>query len=73
VLKEYLPILKSDINTVTVGTTVTVFISDCHRGIPKWIGENQAGTLHFFDIWHIACFISKAMLKLSKENGYHNI
>ena len=44
----------------SVGITVTVFISDRHRGIAKWIRGSQAGTLHFFDIWHIARSISKA-------------
>ena len=57
----------------SVGITVAVFISDRHRGIAKWIRESQAETLHFFDIWHIARSIGKAMLKLSKENGCHKI
>ena len=50
-----------------------MFIPDHHRAIAKWIRETQAGTSRFFEIWHIACSIGKAMLKLSKENGCHKI
>ena len=38
----------------SVGLRISVFISDRHRGIAKWIRENQAGCAHFYDIWHIA-------------------
>ena len=31
----------------TMVTVFTVFISDHHRGIAKWIRESQAGTSHF--------------------------
>lgn len=57
----------------SVGTSVTLFISDRHRGIATWIRESQARTAHFFDIWHIARSITKAMLKLSKGSGCDKI
>ena len=37
--------------------------------ISKWIRECQPWCAHFFDIWHIARSIGKAMIKLSKEKG----
>ena len=44
-----------------------------HRGIAKWIRECQAGGAHYFDIWHVARSISKATIKLGKENGCEKI
>ena len=57
----------------SVGIPINVFVSDRHRGIAKWIRENQPSTAHFFDIWHMARSISKAMLKISKEHGCEKI
>ena len=57
----------------SVGLSISVFISDRHRGIAKWIRECQPGCEHFFDIWHIARSIGKAMIKLAKEKGCEKI
>ncbi|XP_067029941.1 uncharacterized protein [Acropora muricata] len=57
----------------SVGLSISVFISDRHRGIAKWIRECQPSCAHFFDIWHIARSIGKAMIKLSKEKGCEKI
>lgn len=57
----------------SAGVAVKVFISDRHRGIAKWIRECQAGCAHYFDIWHVARSISKAMIKLGKEKGCEKI
>ena len=57
----------------SVGLSISVFISDRHRGIAKWIRESQPRCAHFFDIWHIARSIGKAMIKLSKEKGCEKI
>lgn len=48
---------------------ITVFISDRHRGIAKWIRTSCSGTTHYFDIWHVARSITKKLLKASKEKG----
>jgi len=55
------------------GLAITVFISDRHLGIAKWIRECQPRTCHFYDIWHVARSISKNMLKASKEKGFEII
>ena len=57
----------------SVGLRIRVFISDRHRGIAKWIRESQTSCSHYFDIWHIAQSIGKAMLKLGKEKGCERI
>ena len=57
----------------SVGLKIAVFISDRHRGIAKWIRENQVECAHFFDIWHIARSITKKMIKLGKEKGCERI
>ncbi|XP_068704429.1 uncharacterized protein [Montipora foliosa] len=57
----------------SAGLAVKVFISDRHRGIAKWIRECQAGCAHYFDIWHVARSISKAMINLGKEKGCEKI
>ncbi|XP_015749236.1 PREDICTED: uncharacterized protein LOC107329014 isoform X2 [Acropora digitifera] len=57
----------------SAGVAVKVFISDRHRGIAKWIRECQAACPHYFDIWHVARPISKAMIKLGKEKGWEKI
>ena len=57
----------------SVGLSISVFISDHHRGIAKWIRECQPGCAHFFYIWHIARSIVKAMIKLAKEKGCKKI
>ena len=51
------------------GLAISIFISDRHRGIAKWIREMQKNTLHFFDIWHVARSVSKQLSKMSKEHG----
>ena len=49
------------------------FMSDQHYGIAKWIKECQVDCLHFFDVWHIAFWIIKAILEMGKENGCERI
>lgn len=56
-----------------LGLVISVFISDRHRGIAKWIRETHLATKHFYDIWHVARSITKRMLKASKEKGYEVI
>ena len=51
------------------GISIPVFISDRHRGIAKWIRENQPLTVHFYDLWHVARTICKKVLMASKEKG----
>ena len=58
---------------ISVGLKIAVFVSDRHRGIAKWIRECQPNTAHYFDIWHVAQSIGKAMLKLSKQKGCERI
>ena len=55
------------------GLSIITFVSDRHRSIAKWIRENQPGTSHFFDIWHVARSICKKMLQVSKEGGCEKI
>lgn len=52
-----------------LGLVITVFISDQHRGIGKWIREVCPQTTHFYDIWHVARSLTKKLLKASKEKG----
>jgi len=52
-----------------IGLGVSIFVSDRHRSIAKWIRECCPGTKHFYDIWHIARSITKVLLKASKEKG----
>ena len=52
-----------------LGLKVSVFISDRHTGIAKWINDSCKETKHFFDIWHVARSITKKLLKASKEKG----
>lgn len=37
-----------------LGLNISVFVSDRHRGIAKWIRETCTNTSHFYDIWHVA-------------------
>ena len=57
----------------SAGVAIKVFISDRHRGIARWIRECQVGCSDFFDVWHVARSISKAMLQLGKEKGCERI
>jgi hypothetical protein len=51
------------------GLKMDIFISDCHRGIAKWIRTKQKTTKHFNDIWHVNKSINKQLRKVSKEKG----
>ncbi len=55
------------------GLAISVFISDRHRGIAKWIRENHPQTSHFYDIGHVARSITKKLLKAGKKKGYEKI
>ena len=48
---------------------IKTFVSDRHRGIAKWIRENQKDTCRFCDIWHVARSVMKKLFKASRENG----
>ena len=52
-----------------LGLSISVFISDRHRSIAKWIRESCPSTKHYFDIWHVVRTITKKLLKASKEKG----
>jgi hypothetical protein len=54
---------------------ISVFVSDRHRGIAKWIRELQPSVVHYFDQWHISKGVVKKMLGASKKKGvkkYHS-
>lgn len=53
----------------TARIAIKKFISDRHAGISKWVKETQAGTKHFFDIWHVVRSITKKTMQASKEKG----
>lgn len=52
-----------------LGLTITVFISDRHRSIAKWIREVCVKTTHYYDIWHVARSVTKKLLQASKQKG----
>lgn len=52
-----------------LGLKVSVFVSDRHRGIAKWIREVCKETTHYYDIWHVARSVTKKLLAASKEKG----
>ena len=52
---------------------ISVFVSDRHRGIAKWIRENHPNITHYFDQWHIAKSVVKKMLAASKKKGCERI
>ena len=52
-----------------LGLTISVFISDRHRSIAKWIREVCVNTAHYYDIWHVARSVTKKLLQASKEKG----
>ena len=51
------------------GLCIDIFVSDRHRSIAKWIRENQPGTKHFLDIWHVA----KRCYRLARKMGVKKI
>ena len=51
------------------GLAIRVFVSDRHRGIAKWIRENQPSVDHYFDQWHVAEGLVKKLLAASKLKG----
>ena len=53
----------------SVGISIKTFITDRHRGIAKWFSTAYPKINHYFDLWHVARTITKALLKASKENG----
>lgn len=52
-----------------LGLTISVFVSDRHRGIAKWIRKTCKQTTQYYDIWHVARSIKKKLLSASKEKG----
>ena len=57
----------------SVGLFVITFVSDCHRGITKWLKTSQPQTTHYFDIWRVASSINKKLLKASQEKRFEVI
>ena len=51
-----------------LGLSITIFVSDCHRGIAKWIRKTCVDAIHYFDIWHVARSLSKKPLSLVSTN-----
>ena len=51
------------------GMNISVFISDRHRGIAKWLRECHKNTLHLYDIWHVCKGICKDIISVSREKG----
>lgn len=51
------------------GLAIKVFVSDRHRGIAKWIRENQPFVDRYFDQWHVAKGLVKKLLAASKLKG----
>ena len=52
------------------GLKIPSFISDCHKGLAKWICEPQSDIKHYHDIWHVCKGLTKKILKASKEKGH---
>ncbi|KAL9970830.1 hypothetical protein ACROYT_G023277 [Oculina patagonica] len=52
-----------------LGLSISIFVSDRHRSIAKWVRENCPNTVHYYDIWHIARSVSKKLLGASKNKG----
>ena len=45
-------------------------MSECHRGICKYIRNSHPAIKHFFDQWHvIKGIVKKKMLKATREKG----
>ena len=55
------------------GLKISIFISDRHISISKWIRETQVGTSHFHDLWHVSKGLCKKLLQASKEKGHEII
>ena len=52
------------------GLKISIFISDRHISISKWIREIQVSTSHFHDLWHVSNCLCKKLLQASKEKGH---
>ncbi|XP_063042841.1 uncharacterized protein LOC134437278 [Engraulis encrasicolus] len=51
------------------GLNISTFITDRHKGIGKWMKEEQKNTSHFYDLWHVCKSLVKDLRKASKERG----
>lgn len=49
------------------GIRIAALVTDRHVQINKWVRENMADTIHYFDVWHVAKGLKKKLLALSKE------
>ena len=49
------------------GLKIPIFITDRHKGICKWIREQQKDTAHFYDLWHVCKSLVKDLLS---DTGY---
>ncbi|XP_065066719.1 uncharacterized protein LOC135692501 [Rhopilema esculentum] len=48
---------------------ISIFVSDRHRTIAKWIRECEPQTTHFYDLWHVCKGISKKIRTVGQEKG----
>ena len=55
------------------GVKVSVFISDRHKSIAKWIRENEPDVQHYNDIWHVAKSVTKRISQASREKGNESL
>ena len=53
--------------------SISMFVSDRHIGIAKWIKDNQTRTHHFYDIWHVARSVCKKVAQAAKEKGLERL
>lgn len=53
----------------TAGLNISTFITDRHKGIGKWMREEQKNTLHLYDLWHVCKSLVKDLWKASSERG----
>ena len=58
-----------DFLITTAGLTIPVFVSDCHRGICKYIRNSHPAIKHFFDQWHVIKGIVKRCSKQARKRG----
>ena len=52
---------------------LSMFVSDRHAGIAKWIRNNETGTHHFYDIWHVVRSICKKVSQAAKGKGFERL
>ncbi|XP_019616683.1 PREDICTED: uncharacterized protein LOC109464189 [Branchiostoma belcheri] len=51
------------------GLKIKTFITDRHKGIDRWIREEQKDTAHYYDLWHVCKSLVKDLRKAYKEKN----